>query len=200
MSPGPKPPYQADTVTAKLNSTSGASAPRVGSRMNLAAKAARTQTSANPYLFNLRLNKFIHRPFTSPLTKYRIRDQHPDSRFPVFIALLSDLIRYRSDCARQEKKRRPGTRIPLAVSFLKEGSCPAYMNSGGQDYWREIETSQIKEVAGSIMIGLTDRTFSSCAKRAAGQQGFALASRAHCALPKPRQSVLGIGDLKWRGQ
>src|SRR5215468_75081 len=94
-SPGPKPPYQADTVTARLNSTSGATAPRVGSRMNLAAKAARTETSANPYLFNLRLNKFIHRPFTSPLTKYRIRDQHPDSRFPVFIALLSDLIRYR---------------------------------------------------------------------------------------------------------
>src|SRR5262245_38185322 len=80
MSPGPKPPYQADTVTARLNSTSGATAPRVGSRMNLAAKAARTEPSANPYLFNLRLNKFIHRPFTSPLTKYTTRDQHPDSR------------------------------------------------------------------------------------------------------------------------
>src|SRR5215813_1301068 len=103
MSPGPKPPYQADTVTARLNSTRGATAPRVGSRIYLAAKAVRTQPSANPYLFNLRLNKFIHRPFTSPLTKYMTRDQCPDSGFPVFIALLSNLIRYRSDCARQEK-------------------------------------------------------------------------------------------------
>jgi len=64
------------------------------------------------------------------------RDQHPDSGFPVFIALLSNLIRYRSDCARQEKKRRPGTRLPVGVSFLKEGSCPAYMRNGGQDYRR----------------------------------------------------------------
>src|SRR5262249_26811369 len=95
MSPGPRPPYQADTVTARLNSTSGATAPRIGSRMNLAAKAARTEPSANPYLFKLRVNKFIHRLFTSPPTKYTTRDKHPDSRFPVFIALLSDLIRYR---------------------------------------------------------------------------------------------------------
>src|SRR5262250_853062 len=93
-SPGPKPPYQADTVTARLNSTSGATAPRIGSRMSLAAKAAMTEPSASPYLFNLRLNKFIHHPFTSPLTKYMTLDQNPGSRFPVFIALLSDLIRY----------------------------------------------------------------------------------------------------------
>src|SRR5215813_9907442 len=130
MSPGPKPPYQADTVTAKLNSTSGASAPRVGSRMNLAAKAARTEPSANPYLFNLRLNKFIHRPFTSPLTKYRTRDQHPDSRFPVFIALLNDLIRYRSVApssgggfgGHMARRRPGGARRKSVASNLSSGS------------------------------------------------------------------------------
>src|SRR5215471_11067339 len=119
MSPGPKPPYQADTVTARLNSTSGATAPRVGSRTYLAAKATRTEPSANPYLFNLRLNKFIHRPFTSSLTKYTTRDQHSDSRCPTFIALLSDLIRYRSDRARQEKKRRPSYDSWSAFSFVR---------------------------------------------------------------------------------
>src|SRR5262245_14459303 len=109
-----------------MNSTSGATSPRVGSRMNLAAKAARTEPSANPYLFNLRLNKFIHHPGASPLTKYTTLDQAPDSRSRMFIVLLSDLIWGRRDCARQEKKRRPGTRLPVGVSFLKEGSCPVF--------------------------------------------------------------------------
>src|SRR5215831_21329019 len=129
-SPGPKPPYQADTVTARLNSTSGATSPRIGSRMNLAAKAARTQTTANPYLFNLRLNKFIRRPFTSPLTKYTTRDQHPDSRFPVFIALLSDLIRYRSDCARQEKRfsRAIGAKGAVASALLRLGPSSVFIH------------------------------------------------------------------------
>src|SRR5215475_6379187 len=99
MSPGPKPPYQADTVTARLNSTSGATAPRVGSRMYLAAKPARTATSANPYLFKLRVNKFIHHTFSFLPKKYTTCDQHPDSQFPVFITLLINLIKYRSDCA-----------------------------------------------------------------------------------------------------